>query len=489
MLNISIPEPTPRRFTLASLMLVGLGASGGGAVAAMRPDALLIVLALGVAIAALGAAYRLPGVVFAAYLSIPFYKGALQPFVPVDLTVILALLTIIQIPLILFPLGPESTRIPIKRHVWKALLLWLVLTVLVVFSVVYAPDFDNAVTGATNWIVLVVLPALACIRLASDRRFLGQLLWGLFIIGSVVVVAGMWILPQVGEWPNDRLRVFGSHTIRVGQAALLVPVIAIPYILRTSNILLRFVSLAVVPLALIVAASSGSRGPLLMLGICAVIFSLRRFMAWRAGMENRPATVAPLRIIVIGLLGSSLLLLAPLSSVAGFLPQTSVDRLESLSSIFSGVANQDLSEEAPDNSTGDRLVAYAFAWEMFADRPLLGWGTGGFATLIPLEEPRLAWPETTAHPHNLFLQAAAEYGLVGLVILVVLMGLALRRGFRLGRDPHWNTIAILFVFFVLGAMVSTEMIDNRMVWGLMMLMLVAPDPDVSDQHQPAAWRH
>lgn len=483
MLRIATFEPTPRHYTFGSLLLVGLGAAGGGAMAAVEPGALLIVVALCAAVAAAAAAYWLPGAVFAAYLSIPFYKAALQPYLPIDLTLILAVLNMIQIPIMFFRIGPASTVIPIQQRVWSALIPWLILTALIVFSVVYAPDIDTALTVATNWVVLVFLPLLACVRLASDRRFLTQLLWALFIIGSAVVVAGMWILPQVGEWPNDRLRVFGSHTIRVGQAALLVPAIAIPFVLRTSQPLVRFVSVLLIPLALIVAASSGSRGPLLMIGICAVIFSARRLMAWRADAAHRPAPIAPLRIIVIGFLASSLVFSAPLLSVASFLPQTSVERLESLSTIFSGVAEQDLSAEAPDDSTGDRLVAYDFAQEMFADRPLLGWGTASFSTLVPLEENRLLWPQATAHPHNLLLQAAAEYGLVGLFVLAVLIVSALRRGFQLVRDPLWNTVTILFVFFLLGAMVSTEMIDNRMLWGLMMLLHLAPD---SGRGQPPA---
>lgn len=485
MLRIVTFAPTPRHYTFASLIVVAAGASVGGALAATRPSVLLIVVALCAAVAALGTAYWLPGAVFAAYLSIPFYKAGLQPHLPVDLTLVLAVLNMVQIPIVIFRLGPASTRLPISRGVWHALLPWLVLTLVIVFSVVYAPDFDIATTVATNWVILAFLPLLACVRLAGDRRYLSQFLWGLFIIGSVVVVAGMWILPQVGEWPNDRLRVFGSHTIRVGQAALLVPAIAIPYILRTSNLLKRFVSLMLMPLALIVAASSGSRGPLLMLGICAVIFSARRLMAWRADTAHRPSTIAPLRIIVIGFLASFLVFAAPLLSVVSFLPQTSVERLESLTTIFSGVAEQDLSAEAPDDSTGDRLIAYKFAQEMFADRPLLGWGTASFSSMVPLEESRLLWPQATAHPHNLVLQTAAEYGLMGLFVLTVMIVLALRRGFRLVRDPIWNTVTILFAFFLLGAMVSTEMIDNRMLWGLMMLLHLAPDPGGSGQDQQA----
>ena len=61
---------------LAGSFAGALGPAGVAAVAA-------------VAIAAL-AAVRWPGVVFAAYLLLPWYKGFANPYVPVDLTVALA---------------------------------------------------------------------------------------------------------------------------------------------------------------------------------------------------------------------------------------------------------------------------------------------------------------------------------------------------------------------------------------------------------------
>lgn len=467
------------RYTLAALCLIVFGAGLGGGIIVVSPRALLPILALLAGAGALAAAYWFPGFIFAAYVSTPFYKAALQPHLPIDITVVLAFLAMLQIPILLSSVGRPRTPIAITGHVRRALLIWLGLCLLIVFGVAYAPNMDWAMTAARDWVILTFLPILGMLRLTTDRRYMRQFLWGLVVMGAVVSMTGMWLLPQVGAWPNDRLRVFGAHTIRVGQAALLLPIVSVSFVLRSANPLLRLVSFGLIPFAMIVALSSGARGPLLMLAICCLVFSARRFILWKTRADDQPSLIAPLRVIVPGIILLLTIVLLPMSSVGSFIPQTSATRIESLSTIISGVANQDLSDEAPDDSTDGRLIAYQFAVRLIKESPIIGQGTTGFAALVPVKEHRLLWPEPIGHPHNLVLEMAAEHGMVGLLILTLMTVVALRRGFRLGNDPEWNTVLILFVFFLLGAMVSTEMLDNRFMWAVAFLLLVAPDPALS----------
>jgi len=464
------------RFTLIALSLVILGSSAGGVAAANGPEALLLLGAICAGAGTLAAAYWLPGLIFAAYLSTPFFKAGLQPFLPIDITVILALLCTLQIPLLALPHERPALRFVTSTHVRQALLLWLSLCLLIIVGITYAPDTNLAISSAANWVLLTFLPILGILRLLTKRRFLTQFLWGLVMMGAAVTVVGVWTLPQVGAWPNDRLRVFGAHTIRVGQAALLLPIVAVPFVFRSSPPITRLVCLGFIPPAMVVAASSGSRGPLLMLAICSVLFSMRRLILWATGANASPSRIAPLRLLVPAIFLSLVIFLMPLSSIGRFIPQTSAARLESLSTILTGIANQDLSDEAPDNSTGDRLIAYQFAENIFKGSPVVGKGTSSFVTLVSTEEPRLIFPEPIEHPHNLVLEMASEYGMIGLLILALLSAVAIRRGFRNAQDPIWNTLTILFVFFLLGSMVSTEMFDNRMLWGLTMMLLLSPDP-------------
>lgn len=465
---------------IAAPLLVILGAAAAAGLYAEAPR--LLMLAIGAILApfALVIAYRYPGAVFAAYLCTPFYKAGLQPYVPVDVTILLSVLCFLQLPF-MFMAGTGSASVAGRSVRWRnALVIWTAFTGVMILGVVYAPDTQAATDSVVNWMLLTFLPSVAAIRIARDRRYLAQLLWSLFAIGASVVIAGLWLLPTVGDWPNDRLRVFGAHTIRVGQAALLVPMIAVPFAFRTGNSLARTVAVVSIPPALLVAASSGSRGPLLMLVLTGLVFSLRRLVIAANRIGKRPKTVRPLRYLIPGILLMILLAVLPVSALGGLVPERSAERLATISTILGSAGEQDLEANAPDASTADRVRAYDVAEEMFMERPLLGHGTFSFASLLQYYDPQLAWPETVAHPHNLALQVAAEYGIVGLLVLAAFVAVAFRRGFRLASSPEWTTIFLLAYFFLLCAMVSTEMRDNRMLWGLLFLLLLAPDPGALD---------
>lgn len=72
-----------------------------------------------------------------------------------------------------------------------------------------------------------------------------------------------------------------------------------------------------------------------------------------------------------------------------------------------------------------RIAVWAAAWDAFKDRPWLGWGAGNYLMVAELYRNPL-WDEvygatTQDHAHNLFLEAMAASGLVGLVALCGLL--------------------------------------------------------------------
>ena len=71
-----------------------------------------------------------------------------------------------------------------------------------------------------------------------------------------------------------------------------------------------------------------------------------------------------------------------------------------------------------------RVVVWGAAWEAFKARPWFGWGPGNYLTIAEVYR-NPAWDEvygvtTQDHAHNLFLEAAATGGIVGLVAMSVL---------------------------------------------------------------------
>jgi O-antigen ligase len=74
-----------------------------------------------------------------------------------------------------------------------------------------------------------------------------------------------------------------------------------------------------------------------------------------------------------------------------------------------------------------RVAVYAGSWQMFLDRPLLGWGFHQ----MPAELPRYVseYKDKVLYPHNTYLELLVEEGMAGLALYLWLMW----EMWRLGR--------------------------------------------------------
>ena len=113
----------------------------------------------------------------------------------------------------------------------------------------------------------------------------------------------------------------------------------------------------------------------------------------------------------------------------------------------------------PAGSTPGALIARSDAGRSFiwrdalgiaAAHPLLGVGHGNFAAarLHEMTGP-MAAPNVN-HAHNLFLQVASEWGLVGLVVVLAALAWWARAGLRILRDPQPEPMRL----FALGVMLA-----------------------------------
>jgi O-antigen ligase len=89
-------------------------------------------------------------------------------------------------------------------------------------------------------------------------------------------------------------------------------------------------------------------------------------------------------------------------------------------------------ERLEDRGTVDfRLAVSQLSWDMFREKPLLGWGQGEFAREIETRMSEFR-PETYA-AHNTFLDVLVEHGAVGLVLYLWI----LVRLFSLSKGSRW----------------------------------------------------
>ncbi|HEY4752286.1 MAG TPA: hypothetical protein VIH37_03305, partial [Candidatus Limnocylindrales bacterium] len=286
-------------------MLVGvLAATLAGALGGLLGP--LPFVAVAGAVALVAAMVRAPGLVLGAYLLIPYYKGAVQPYSPVDLTLLLAAVNAAQfIPVVFAKRRPTGFGLQLT--------LWLALGAVVLGGVLYAPDPSMAFAKAVSYWVLVVLPLVpASLRVAAEPRQLALVAIAFFVMGVVTSVLGLSLLS-----PDSRLAILGMNTIQVARAALFLPIVGVLYIIPLRRQWLTVLTVALIPASLVVAVASGSRGPLLVLALIGGYRAVRALAAMRVGrwrLIGAGAGVVLLATVALVFLGPSL----PVASLSRF---------------------------------------------------------------------------------------------------------------------------------------------------------------------------
>jgi O-antigen ligase len=119
-----------------------------------------------------------------------------------------------------------------------------------------------------------------------------------------------------------------------------------------------------------------------------------------------------------------------------------------------------LTVSGSDVSSNGRTQLWSHALDEFDREPFVGIGTGGFA----------ATQTAGQYPHNLFLEPAAELGLVGLalvLLLVVEVGIRLVRAWRAGGEEERlvsGLVLALGATALVNATFSGGLPHNRAVW-------------------------
>jgi O-antigen ligase len=409
----------------------------------------IVAVALVVGLLALVVAIAAPGILFASYLLIAFYKGALQEFSPIDITVFLALANTAQaIPVILDPRHRVVSRVGVA--------LWLSLGLMVVGGVLYAPDQSLALGRAVTYWALVILAIVpAALRVGAEPRYVNQFVWAFFGMGIVTVVLGLVELSS-----SDRLVVLGMNTVQVGRAALLVPLLGITWVLPQRRPLASVVTLVLIPASLLVAIASGSRGPLivfLLIGVVGVTRHLARPHAVRWQQMGAVAALALASVVIV-------------SVAAPNLPSLSLERFANLAEFVQGSVSSDAGVPGGDTSAAARVQLYQFAVQTFEQRPLVGAGTAGFEAL----SPAALGPAADTYPHNAILQVAAEFGLLGLGLFLGVAAIGLGR--RLPGRCTGVAVRAIFVFSLFNAMVSGDIFNDRETLGVLLLILAIEAP-------------
>jgi putative inorganic carbon (HCO3(-)) transporter len=199
-------------------------------------------------------------------------------------------------------------------------------------------------------------------------------------------------------------------------------------------------------------AVSSLLGPLAGVGTGVVVFvSVRRRWPWLVGVA-----LVLLVVMLIALTGDSLLPTAITNRFSDFLPY--VQAID--------VRRVQLTDE--NFAVVERLAHWEAAWRMLEDRPLLGVGVGNYVPTYPAYALP-GWKDPLGHAHNYYLHVAAETGIVGLAVYVLLIAACFWHGWLAARSLTGpGQCVALGVLGVLGAFAVHSLFDNLYVHGMNM---------------------
>lgn len=103
----------------------------------------------------------------------------------------------------------------------------------------------------------------------------------------------------------------------------------------------------------------------------------------------------------------------------------------------------------------DRIEVWSTTIKLIPDHLVFGVGTAVFPHVYQKYSPR---GNPMAFAHNFFLQALAEYGIPGLILLIAVIGLCLVTGYFVVRDHKWP-LALGVLSAVVGTLIHQQ-VDN-----------------------------
>lgn len=189
--------------------------------------------------------------------------------------------------------------------------------------------------------------------------------------------------------------------------------------------------IATVPIYIVGAILSGSRGGILSAAIICLLFFI------------------PL-IRSIGI--RAMLLLTGFGLFAAYLASLWRDGY-----VFSVIRERYIEQTLVEGYSSGRNIIIEQAWDMFHQNPIIGVGLNGFDVLE-------SGPAEYGYAHNLFFSTLAESGLIGAVLLVTSLACLIFLSIR--KVPTGGTIYALMagLFFLSTSMFSGDYYDSRFVW-------------------------
>jgi len=289
-------------------------------------------------------------------------------------------------------------------------------------------------------IAMIALILIACFALSPER---GDIRLIFLVIGTVSLTASIIMILVGAEDSNGRLTLFGLNPIPSARLAGVAPLIALAVLFRSSrpNLKNSIVALLTLAPALFAIVLTGSRGPFLAFFISALTVFLIRIKSLAIWQITS--------FVAITTLG-----LATLFNTAN--ESSTIGRIT-----------------LADGSGRDHIFRESI--NLLKEHPFgIGWGN------LLQELPSLTYIATgdTLYSHNILLEIGTEGGWFPLIFFVILICIGFLNVARASRAGSTDALLVMSVlcYSLLGAMFSSDISGNRLLWVALGLSLLNYNP-------------
>jgi len=361
---------------------------------------------------------------------------------PVDGIAFSVQMAFIAMALIIFFLR-DKQYIRIQKLFSPYLLILIVFLVTLICYLIISPNQTYGLQKCLLFIVKIVFPLLAFGLLSPFNDDDIKVFLTAIILGSLLTSLNLFAYGNIhfdrGVIENFSNPITVSRVIGLGATLILVLFSAKIFEIRRIPTVQFFFAILLFCLMIFSMLLTGSRGPLLSVFLAflfAVPFSIKHLR------------LKYLKTVIISL--SIILLIVVVSNVVidvNNIQFASVERIM-----------RNLTTLGQNSSDQARINLYIEAVDNFIDTEGLGLGTGGFSYYFGVIKYR--------YPHNLFLEVAAEQGIIGLMLLLFLMCAVIFQLIKLIKLKNIYIIGLfaLWLFTLFNSFVSMDISGNYYFW-------------------------
>ncbi len=374
----------------------------------------------------------------------------------------------------------------------RALIVIGIYCLLGYFTVFFAANADQSLSAATSLVKNAII-AIVVVILLQRGIWLRRIIWILVMIGLVLgtlgvvqyltgtfdMIYGGFARPPVvtSEEGVDMLsRITGpiGDPNYFGQIIVVLIPLALDRLWNERSTILRLLAAWSLGVCILATIFTYSRGSFIAMIIVLAVMIIR----------HPPKPIVLVLTIAVGVV------------ILQFVPAHFTERVTTLVSFIPGIEKQ---EATVDESFRGRTSEMIAAWRMFTDHPVLGVGISNYNTRYQEYSRQLGIDTRRAErsAHSLYLEIAAEKGLVGLALFALLMGVTfhgLRQGycrFQAAGMEEYAGIAMALSIAIVGYLFTAIFLHDaysRYFWLLIGIAMAVPNVAANElaAHQQAS---